>query len=120
MQCRRLAQLLEFGSARLTSQNRADRMLHGEALLRARRTELDRLITELRDLAAGRDDIRVECDGTIAGSWFASPATADGHELIALGCRSCRGQLIGIYCCNGFGLVTSTARALDWGSSCDG
>jgi hypothetical protein len=33
-------------------------MLHGEALLRARRTELDPLITEQRELAAGRDDIR--------------------------------------------------------------
>jgi hypothetical protein len=60
-------------------------MLHGEALLRARRPELEPLITELRDLAAGRDDIRVECAGTIAGSWFASPGTAYGHELIAAG-----------------------------------
>jgi hypothetical protein len=34
---------------------------------------------------AGRDDIRVECAGTIAGSWFASPGTAYGHELIAAG-----------------------------------
>src|SRR5829696_292022 len=60
-------------------------MLHGEALLRARRPELDPLITELRELAAGRDDIRTECAGTIAGSWFASPGTAYGHELIAAG-----------------------------------
>src|SRR5215207_11515375 len=60
-------------------------MLHGEALLRARRPELEPLLTELRELAAGRDDIRTECAGTIAGSWFASPGTAYGHELIAAG-----------------------------------
>ena len=60
-------------------------MLHGEALLRARRPELEPLITELRELAACRDDIRTECAGTIAGSWFPSPATEYGHELIAAG-----------------------------------
>jgi len=60
-------------------------MLHGEALLRARRSELKPLVTELGELAAGRDDIRVECAGTIAGSWFASPGTEYGHELIAAG-----------------------------------
>ena len=60
-------------------------MLHGEALLRARRPELDPLIAELHELAAGRDDIRVECAGTIAGSWLASPGTKHGHELIAAG-----------------------------------
>jgi len=60
-------------------------MLHGEALLRARRPELEPLVTELRELATGRDDIRTECAGTIAGSWFASPGTAYGHELISAG-----------------------------------
>jgi hypothetical protein len=50
-----------------TKDQRFSAMLHGEALLRGRRPELDRLITELRDLAAGRDDVRVECAGTIAG-----------------------------------------------------
>jgi hypothetical protein len=59
--------------------------LHGEALLRARRSELDPLIAELRELTDGRDDIRIECAGTIAGSWFASPGMAQGHELIAAG-----------------------------------
>jgi hypothetical protein len=59
--------------------------LHGEALLRARRAELDPLIAELRELSGGHDDIRVECAGTIAGSWFASPGMAQGHELIAAG-----------------------------------
>jgi hypothetical protein len=59
--------------------------LHGEALLRAKRSELQPLINELRELTDGRDDIRVECAGTIAGSWFASPGMAQGHELIAAG-----------------------------------
>src|SRR5215208_5380109 len=60
-------------------------MLHGEALLRAKRSELQPLIDELSELTAGRDDIRVECAGTMAGSWFASPGMAMGHELIAAG-----------------------------------
>jgi hypothetical protein len=60
-------------------------MLHGEALLRAKRTELDPLIAELRELTDGRDDIRVACAGTIAGAWFANPGMARGHELIAAG-----------------------------------
>jgi hypothetical protein len=42
--------------------------LHGEALLRAQRPELEPLMAELCEIAAGRDDIRVECAGTIAGS----------------------------------------------------
>jgi hypothetical protein len=71
--------------------------LHGEALLRAQRPELDPLLTELREIAAGRDDIRVECAGTIAGSWLASPGTKHGHELIAAGLLSCPGRLIGTY-----------------------
>ena len=59
--------------------------LHGEALLRAQRPELKPLMADLREIAAGCDDIRVECAGTIAGSWFASPGTEYGHELIAAG-----------------------------------
>ena len=44
--------------------------LHGEALLTARCPELQPLIDHLREGAQGRDDIRVEVAGTIAGSWF--------------------------------------------------
>jgi hypothetical protein len=43
--------------------------LHGEALLAARRPELKPLIDHLREVAGGRDDIRTECAGTIAGTW---------------------------------------------------
>jgi len=57
--------------------------LHGEALLRAKRPEIAPLIAELRELIDGRDDIRVECAGIIAGAWFASPGMAQGHQLIA-------------------------------------
>jgi hypothetical protein len=35
-------------------------------------------------VAQGRDDIRIECAGTIAGWWFSSPARR-GEELIAAG-----------------------------------
>jgi hypothetical protein len=56
--------------------------LHGEALLTAKRPELQPLIDHLREVAQGRDDIRVECAGTIAGWWFAGAARR-GEELIA-------------------------------------
>jgi hypothetical protein len=41
--------------------------LHGEALLTARRPELQPLIDHLREVAQGRDDIHVECAGIIVG-----------------------------------------------------
>jgi hypothetical protein len=56
--------------------------LHGEALLAARQPELQPLIDHLREVAQGRDDIRVECAGTIAGSCFSS-AARQGEELVA-------------------------------------
>src|SRR4029450_10011994 len=58
--------------------------LHGEALLPARRPKLQPLIDHLREAAQGRDDIRVECAGILAGSWFASAARR-GEDLIAAG-----------------------------------
>ena len=59
--------------------------LHGEALLAAQRGDLQHLVGHLAEQAAGRDDVRMECAGLIAGWWFASPATQQGHELIAVG-----------------------------------
>ena len=58
--------------------------LHGEALSTARRPELQPLIDHLREVAQGRDDIRIECAGTIAGAWFSSPDRR-GEDLIAAG-----------------------------------
>jgi len=58
--------------------------LHGEALLRAKRAELDPLIAELRELSQGRHDLRTECAGIIAGAWFARPIIM-GEDLIAAG-----------------------------------
>jgi hypothetical protein len=58
--------------------------LHGEALLTARRPELQPSIDHLREVAQGRDDIRVECAGILAGSWFSS-AARQGQDLIAAG-----------------------------------
>jgi hypothetical protein len=58
--------------------------LHGEALLTAQRPELQPLIDHLREVAEGRDDIRVECAGIIAGWWFAGLGRR-GEELIAAG-----------------------------------
>jgi hypothetical protein len=58
--------------------------LHGEALLTARRPELQPPIDHLREVAQGRDDIRTECAGVIAGSWFSSPVRR-GEDLVAAG-----------------------------------
>ena len=59
--------------------------LQGGALLTAKRSQLQPLIDHLREVAQGLDDIRTECAGIIAGSWFAAPARR-GAELIAAGC----------------------------------
>ena len=58
--------------------------LHGEALLTAQRPELQPLIDHLAEEAKGRDDIRTECAGIIAGGWYASKVR-QGHQLIAAG-----------------------------------
>jgi hypothetical protein len=58
--------------------------LHGEALLTAKRPALQPLIDHLREVAQGRHDIRTECAGILAGSWFSSTARR-GEDLIAAG-----------------------------------
>jgi len=58
--------------------------LHGEALLTARRPELQPLIDHLREVAQGRDDIRIECAGILAGSWFSSAGGASPPRHRAL------------------------------------
>jgi hypothetical protein len=60
--------------------------LHGTAMrYAAKRRNLDEAIEELRQIADGRDDILAEAAGITAGSWYASPATQVGHELIGAG-----------------------------------
>jgi hypothetical protein len=59
--------------------------LHGEALLAAQEPIFQAVIDRLAVEAAGRDDLRVECAGLMAGWWFAGPETQYGHELIAVG-----------------------------------
>jgi hypothetical protein len=66
--------------------------LHGEALLTARRPELQALIDHLRKAAQGRDDIRTECAGVIAGSWFSSQERR-GEDLIAAGLLMLAGRV---------------------------
>lgn len=58
--------------------------LHGEALLTARRPELQPLINHLREVAQGPDDIRTECAGVIAGSCFAGIGKR-GEDRVAAG-----------------------------------
>jgi hypothetical protein len=66
--------------------------LHGEALLTAQRPELRPLIDHLGETALGRDDIRTECAGVIAGSWFAGKYRR-GEELIAAGLQILAGYV---------------------------
>ncbi len=47
--------------------------------------DLTTSIAELREIADGRNDVLAEAAGITAGSWYASPATHVGHELIAAG-----------------------------------
>ena len=47
--------------------------------------DLAESVAELREMANGRNDILAEAAGIQAGSWFASPASHVGHELVAAG-----------------------------------
>ena len=60
--------------------------LHGTAMRNAaERRNLDESIEELRQIADGRDDVLAEAAGITAGSWYASPASHVGYELIGAG-----------------------------------
>jgi hypothetical protein len=60
--------------------------LHGTAMrYAAERRNLDESIEELRQIADGRNDVLAEAAGITAGSWYASPATHVGYELIGAG-----------------------------------
>jgi hypothetical protein len=60
--------------------------LHGTAMrYAAEQRNLAESIAELREMANGRNDILAEAAGIEAGSWYASPATHVGHELVAAG-----------------------------------
>jgi hypothetical protein len=60
--------------------------LHGTAMrYAAERRSLDESIEELRQIAGGRNDILAQAAGITVGSWYASPATHVGYELIGAG-----------------------------------
>ena len=60
--------------------------LHGTAMrFAAERRNLANAISELRELAGGRDDILAEAAGVTVGSWYAWPSTHPGYELVAAG-----------------------------------
>jgi hypothetical protein len=60
--------------------------LHGTAMrYAAERRNLDESIEELSQIADSRNDILAEAAGITAGSWYASPATHVGYELIGAG-----------------------------------
>jgi hypothetical protein len=54
-------------------------VLHGTAMLYAAELrDLSDSITELREMANGRNDVLAEAAGITAGSWYANPASACG------------------------------------------
>jgi hypothetical protein len=55
-----------------------------EALVCRQAARASTLIDQLDEQAQGRDDIRTECAGVIAGSWFGKSARR-GEDLIAAG-----------------------------------
>lgn len=60
--------------------------LHGTAWYASvNRNPIGESIAELRQLAAGRDDLLAEAAGITAGSWMASTSTHVGHELLTAG-----------------------------------
>ena len=59
--------------------------LHGTALLLVQDPALRPLLDRLAELAGGRDDVRTETAGVLAGDWWAAPGRHIGHELIAAG-----------------------------------
>ena len=60
--------------------------LHGEALLAAQEPLFQSVIERLTESAEGRDDLRVECAGLLAGWWFASPRPSTGTSSSRSGC----------------------------------
>jgi hypothetical protein len=59
--------------------------LHGAAIrYAAEKRNPAESIAELREMANGHDDILAEAAGITAGSWYATPVTRVGHELIAV------------------------------------
>ena len=59
--------------------------IHGEALRLAQDERLQPLLEQLAAVAAGRDDLRTEVAGILAGKWWSRPTAHQGHELIAAG-----------------------------------
>ena len=57
-------------------QNAVRPAITGEALLAAQRSELQPIIDQLAEVSQGRDDLRIEAAGNMAGAWFANPEAA--------------------------------------------
>jgi hypothetical protein len=64
--------------------SRPDPQLNREALLTAKRPDLQPLIDHLPEVARGRDDIRTDCARVVAGWWFTNTARRR-EDLIAAG-----------------------------------
>ena len=68
-----------------TDDQMASSALTGEALLAAQNESFQPVLDHLATVAGGRDDLRAEVAGLLAGNWLAQPQSQLGHELIAAG-----------------------------------
>ncbi len=69
-----------------TRDNLLSSALHGTAWrAAAEQRSIQDALAELRELAAGRDDVLAEAAGVTAGSWMAWPEIRVGHELVVAG-----------------------------------
>jgi hypothetical protein len=60
--------------------------LHGTAMrYAAEKCDLAESIADLRQIAAGHDEVLAEAAGITAGSWFAWPSIHVGYEIVAAG-----------------------------------
>jgi len=59
--------------------------LNGRAGYHATKLDIGQAVEELRDLAAGRDDLTGRALGTILGGFVASPGTANPWHLVGAG-----------------------------------
>ena len=59
--------------------------IHGTALRLAQDERLQPLLDQLAQVAGGREDLRTQEAGILAGTWYAAPGRHLGHELIAAG-----------------------------------
>ena len=80
-----------------TADQKLSSAITGEALLAAQRSELQPIIDQLAEVSQGRDDLRIEAAGNMAGAWFANPEAAPqfGYDSSPPACSWSAGSTTG-------------------------